>query len=59
MFMRHNVRSRTSKLKRNSKRNIMGITESLTKKTVIELTVHMMVKILFLDINDRNNVFSD
>ena len=37
----------------------MGITESLTKKRVIELTVHMMDKILFLDINDRNNVFSD
>ena len=41
------------------KGKIMGITESLTKKRVIELTVHMMVKILFLDINDRNNVFSD
>lgn len=59
MFMRHNVCSRTFKTKTKLKGKIMGITESLTKKRVIELTVHMMVKILFLDINDRNNVFSD
>ena len=63
----YNVRNRIFKTKKKLKGNNVSITESLTKRRVIELKKARQMydfrnvwshnsKILFLDVNDRNKV---
>ena len=66
-FTRYKVRERIFKTKKKLKRKTVSITESLTKRRVVELKKAREMygfkniwsqdgKILFLDVNDRNKV---
>ena len=66
-FTRYNVRNRIFKTKKKLKGKTVSITESLTKRRVVELKKAREMygfkniwsqdgKILFLDVNDRNKV---